>query len=225
MPVTSAQIRKIARGKVNEANMNSCLTSLNDYGPKAGLDKLWRVAQFIPQVMHESGEFRYDREIWGPTPAQKRYEGRRDLGNVVPGDGKRFMGRGPIQTTGRANTTAFRDWCRATFPKVTVPDFVTNPDLINTDPWEGLTAIWYWSRNNINRWADQGNAEMITRAINGGLNGYGDRLELLTRTSLVLLGYGPTAVKQFQTDRGLKADGAVGDKTRSEMHRALKAAA
>ncbi len=62
-----------------------------------------RAAAFLAQVGHESGQLRYLREIWGPTPAQVRYEGRADLGNAQPGDGKRFMGRGLIQITGRKN--------------------------------------------------------------------------------------------------------------------------
>lgn len=61
------------------------------------------------------------REIWGPTPAQRRYEGRADLGNVVPGDGKRFMGRGYVQITGRAN------YAKAS--QVTGRDLVANPDF------------------------------------------------------------------------------------------------
>jgi len=52
-----------------------------------------RIAAFLAQIAHESGMFRYSREIWGPTPAQIRYEGRRNLGNTQSGDGKRYMGR------------------------------------------------------------------------------------------------------------------------------------
>lgn len=51
-----------------------------------------RTAMFLAQLMHESGNLRYDEEIWGPTPIQRRYEGRRDLGNIKVGDGRRFKG-------------------------------------------------------------------------------------------------------------------------------------
>jgi Predicted chitinase len=62
-----------------------------------------RVAAFIAQIGHESGQLRYVREIWGPTPAQIRYEGRTDLGNTLTGDGFKYRGRGLIQITGRTN--------------------------------------------------------------------------------------------------------------------------
>ena len=65
-----------------------------------------RVAAFIAQIGHESGQLRYVKEVWGPTVAQARYEGRADLGNTTPGDGFRFRGRGLIQITGRANYAA-----------------------------------------------------------------------------------------------------------------------
>lgn len=61
------------------------------------------------------------REIWGPTPAQKGYEGRADLGNSILGDGKRYMGRGFVQLTGRRNYEKAAS--------LTGKDLVGNPDL------------------------------------------------------------------------------------------------
>ena len=77
-----------------------------------------RMAAFIAQLAHESGQFRFMEEIWGPTPAQQRYEPpsslATDLGNTDAGDGKRFKGRGPIQITGRANYRALVTYCEWT---------------------------------------------------------------------------------------------------------------
>ncbi len=222
MILTIDHIRRIAKRAPSEANAQSVLKSLSLYGARFGLDQPHRLAQFIAQLMHESAEFRYDREIWGPTPAQKRYDTRTDLGNTaaLDGDGKLYMGRTGIQITGKANYAEFRDWCRKMEPKA--PDFVAKPDLVNTDPWEGLGPLWYWDTRKLNRYADTGDVEMITKRINGGLNGYADRLDYLTRASLVLLDYGPTEVKRFQADMGLEhVDGDAGPKTRAALHAAL----
>lgn len=226
--VSADTLRRIAGGKPPISNVNSIVVGLNTYGAKFGVEKPHRLAQFLCQIAHESTRFKYDREIWGPTKAQRGYEGRKDLGNTRKGDGSKFRGYTPMQITGRHNTTSFYNWCCATFPDVDVPNFVEHPHFMNTDPWEGLGPIWYWAVGNptgksLNRYADDGNVEVITRRINGGLNGYDDRLELLERASLVLLGYALTkgAVSRFQTDRGLAADGVVGKKTRAAMHAAL----
>ncbi|MBX5112672.1 glycoside hydrolase family 19 protein [Rhizobium lentis] len=221
--ITAQQIRAAAKGPVNESNMKSVLVSLDRYGEDFGMNRLHRLVQYLAQLMHESGDFRYDREIWGPTPAQKRYDTRTDLGNTlaIDGDGKKYAGRGPIQLTGAANVKAFHNWCdnRGLNP----PDFVANPDLINTDPWEGLSALYYWDSHNLNRWADQGDIETITKKINGGMNGFADRVDHLARLSLVVLGYAPDAIRQFQSASGLSADGDIGPKTRAALHKALLA--
>lgn len=225
-------LNHIAGRNANSENVISMVKALNQYGERYGLDLPHRFAQFAAQVGHESGRFRYDREVWGPTPAQQRYDTRTDLGNTPErdGDGKKNAGRGPIQLTGGYNIQRFEDWCVSEFGREAVPDFSTNPDLINTDPWEGLSAIWYWAEGNpegksLNHYADEGNNEMITRRINGGLNGLSDRLNLYTKIGLRILGF--NNLVEFQTVAKANGtytdtvDGIDGPKTRSAIHREL----
>ncbi|MEO1093193.1 MAG: hypothetical protein AAFX81_21460 [Pseudomonadota bacterium] len=68
-----------------------------------------QIAYVLATAEHETLLGRFMRELWGPTAAQRRYEGRSDLGNHQPGDGKRYMGRGYVQITGRANYQKFAD--------------------------------------------------------------------------------------------------------------------
>ena len=85
-------------------------------------------AYVLATAWHETGRYKYMREIWGPTPVQRRYEGRKTtLGNVVAGDGKKFLGRGFIQITGRRN---YADWSRRLgLDLVKEPEQAERPDI------------------------------------------------------------------------------------------------
>ncbi|MEN7529352.1 glycoside hydrolase family 19 protein [Cupriavidus sp. DL-D2] len=137
-----------------------------------------RQAAWLGQIGHESAGFVYTREIWGPTPAQTRYEGRADLGNTQPGDGKRFMGRGLIQVTGRANYRA----CGAALGI----DLEADPTQLQGEALAARSACWFWQRKNLNALADAGDFVTLTRRINGGTNGLADRQQRWERAKRVL---------------------------------------
>ena len=151
-----------------------------------------RLAAFLAQVGHESGSLRYVRELWGPTPAQSRYEGREDLGNVQPGDGQRYCGRGLVQTTGRANYIAVRNRLRVALGP-TVPDFEAEPQALEQPQWAAWSAADYWGWRKLNALADAGDFETITRRINGGLNGQADRIARWESAKLALARLNPAA--------------------------------
>lgn len=129
-----------------------------------------RIRMFLAQIGHESGKLRYVREIWGPTPAQLRYEGRIDLGNTEPGDGKKYMGRGLIQITGRKNYGLMAD--------ALGEDFINYPALLENYRWASLSAGEYWNQRDLNHVVDDGDFDLVTRRINGGQTGRADRIAL-----------------------------------------------
>lgn len=137
-----------------------------------------RVAAFIAQIGHESGQLVYVREIWGPTSAQARYEGRADLGNTVAGDGFKYRGRGLIQITGRANYAACGEALGL--------DLISQPELLEQPQFASMSAAWFWATKGLNTLADADKFETITRRINGGLNGQEDRLKLWKKATAVL---------------------------------------
>lgn len=139
------------------------------------LDSAMRLAHFMAQLAHESDNFRAMEEYASGTA----YEGRKDLGNVQPGDGKRYKGRGPIQLTGRAN---YR-----TYGQALGFDFERHPEIVANPSIGLMVALEYWRRNNLNTLADADNIEAITRRINGGTNGLADRKAKLVKAKALLL--------------------------------------
>jgi putative chitinase len=138
------------------------------------IDTPRRQAAFLAQVCHESGSLRYVREI----ASGNAYEGRKDLGNVHPGDGPRFKGRGLLQITGRANYMQ----CGAALGL----DLVTAPEQLEEPGPACRSAGWFWRSRDLNRYADVDRFGSLTRAINGGYNGLDDRIVHWLRIRRVL---------------------------------------
>lgn len=134
------------------------------------IDSPKRQAAFLAQIGHESGRLIYVRELWGPTPVQERYEGRMDLGNTDEGDGFKYRGRGLIQVTGRLNYQRCGD--------ALVLPLVEHPELLEQPGNAAQSAAWFWNTRGLNELADADDFDTITRRINGGLNGYDDRVGL-----------------------------------------------
>lgn len=145
------------------------------------IDSPLRQQAFLAQIGHESGQLRYTREIWGPTEAQKKYEGRLDLGNTVAGDGKKFMGRGLIQITGRAN---YKKCSNDLFGDNRL---LESPEILESAEYACKSAAWFWAINGLNGLADKEQFAKITRKINGGLNGQEARVDLLNKARRVII--------------------------------------
>ena len=136
-----------------------------------------RIAMWMAQVGHESAGLKYMEEIADGSA----YEGRRDLGNTQPGDGRKFKGHGPIQITGRYNHTKVSEWAYS--KGLASPTFfVDNPRELASDRYGFLGVIWYWTiARPMNSYADAGDLDGATRAVNGGLNGWADRRDRWNR--------------------------------------------
>ncbi len=114
----------------------------------------------------------YSREVALPfvnNPqglAEFVYGGR--MGNIAPGDGWKYRGRGLKQLTGRNNYAAYQE-----ASSVSVLD---KPDLLLDPVWAADSAAWFWWANNLDQIADD--TQALTRKINGGLTGLAERMQL-----------------------------------------------
>src|ERR1700754_2491489 len=169
------------------ASAQTFLSYFNDTLVKYNISTPARQLCFLAQVSHESGGLFYTEELASGTA----YEGRKDLGNIQPGDGVKFKGRGLIQITGRLNYTALGKAFQA--------DLVGYPELLGGKnihactsdqlKYAALSAGWFWNGSNLNALADKVDLRQpidegvnldefraITRRINGGYNGLADRI-------------------------------------------------
>ena len=211
--ITNDVLRRIMP-RLTEEKCTQYLPHLQQAMEEFGISEPLREAAFLAQIAHESGEFRFMEEIWGPTEAQRRYEPQSDLaqrlGNTEVGDGKRFKGRGPIQVTGRANYQRYGQLLGI--------DLVNNPVLAASPEVSFRIAGLYWQKNGLNELADQEMFKTITKRINGGFNGLEERRRYYETARNVLgvhalRGIGPedtgddTAIPRFT--RGLDSAGEI----------------
>lgn len=167
-----------------------------------------RIAAFLAQAAHESGELQrleenlnYSAEalqrVWprrfnaedaqacARKPeliANRVYADRLGNGNEASGDGWRYRGRGIFQLTGRKN---YRECSIAIAGDADT--LLMNPELLATPTYACESAGWYWAVNGLSDLADRGGFDEITRRINGGMNGAGDRLAYWSRATSTLM--------------------------------------
>lgn len=180
--------------------------ALTEICPEYGIDTPKRLAAFVAQCAHESGNFRILREnlnykapslmkTWPkrfPTLevaqqyanrpekiANKVYAGRMGNGDEASGDGWRFLGRGLIQLTGKENYT----WFGAS---MSISDMDEVVEYLGTFEGAVQSACWFWDTNNLNQWADKGDILTLTKKINGGTIGLEDRIKHFNHACHVL---------------------------------------
>lgn len=143
-----------------------------------GITKPLRAAMFVAQCAHEADGFKTSEEY----ASGRDYEGRSNLGNVKPGDGVRYKGRGRIMITGRAN------YLRTS--QALGQNFIAQPARLALPPWSELASAWWWANHGLNAICDEytrteDRLVACTRRINGGTNGLGSRRAYLTRAMRV----------------------------------------
>jgi len=172
--VTDAQLSAIAGhpvpvGMADEVNTGIDLTCIATH---------LQLAHYLGQTAWESGYYRIFEE-----PSGAHYEGRADLGNIHPGDGERFKGRGAIQLTGAHNYAGFGQWLVGT------GHAFQDPAEVARAPLRWLTPAYYWeSHPRLYAASQQDDTARVTRIINGGLNGLIQRGRLVERAIVVLGG-------------------------------------
>ena len=191
---------------VSDGDATQNIGHLEQVLPKYGIaDSRLRLAHFFAQVLHESGCMRYDMEnlnyssdalqrVFGkyfPTKAEadayarqpekianRVYANRMGNRGEASGDGWRFRGRGLIQLTGRNNYKAFGEW-------VNNNRIMEEPDLVSSE-YAVHSAVFFWDRNSLNKFADRDDILGLTRKVNGGENGLAHRRELLNKANGLL---------------------------------------
>jgi putative chitinase len=180
----------------NNPYLDNWYTALCEILPEYEINTPQRVASFIAQCAHESGNFKFLKEnlnyraesltktfskYFPDLATAKQYEkkpekianrvygNRMGNGDEASGDGFRYMGRGLIQLTGKNNYTIFAASIDTPLEEI--------PEYLQTFEGAVQSACWFWEQNNLNQWADKGDILTLTKRINGGTIGLDDRIK------------------------------------------------
>jgi putative chitinase len=170
--------------------------ALNEILPEYEINTPQRVAAFVAQTAHESGNYVFLEENlnyraaslqktfakYFPTLelaqqyekkpekiANRVYANRMGNGSEETGDGWRYRGRGLIQLTGRNNYEFFAGSLEIPVQEAS--------EYLGTFEGSVQSACWFWENNNLNKWADAGDIKTMTKIINGGYIGLEDRIK------------------------------------------------
>ena len=200
MQITQAQLMRAVYG-LDKSKVDEFVASFNMWAIHFGIDTSKRVAMYLAEVFHESGNLRYTEEnmnysadgllktwpsrftkekaqVYARNPekiANYVYASRMGNGNEASGDGWRFRGRAFIGITGRDNYQKYADseWC--------VGDLMKNPDMLSQFPENQKASMWFWDTQNLNKYADMCDIDKCSRIINGGTLGMANRKFLYRR--------------------------------------------
>lgn len=186
-------------------NIDELCAVLNKVLPKYNINTTKRIAAFLSQCGHESGDFTILKEnlnysadglmrifkkyfptiqstnSYARNPekiANKVYANRMGNGPESSGDGYKFRGRGAIQLTGKENYDAFAKSIGKNLDET----------IAFCETLEGAieSACWFWTKNNLNRFVDSDNIVGLSKAINGGTIGLEERIKYYNMTLSLL---------------------------------------
>lgn len=198
--ITADILKALAPGskRSNYKNLTGLALWMNHWFPEFEIDTKSEICHILAQLAHESDSFNAMEEY----ASGQAYEGRKDLGNIKPGDGIKFKGHGPIQITGRKNHQLMG--VKAGAPM----KFIDNPKLLTTPEWGIWSACVFWTDRgllDISNMPDSARVPCkikdnegytvvmvapivyITRRVNGGVNGLPERIEFYERAKSIIV--------------------------------------
>ena len=191
--ITKEQMHE-AFPEISQDNVEKYYDALVSAMEEFEIDTPGRIAAFLAQAAHESGNFRAVHENlnykaegltkifhkyfpdmdtaneYARQPekiANRVYGNRMGNGDEASGDGWRYCGRGLIQLTGKDNYSA----CGTELEV----DLHENPEYLETPEGAARSAAWFWWSRDLNVLADEKDIKAITKKINGGYIGLEDR--------------------------------------------------